>query len=558
MDSTDIASGGGRRSKEEDKKLIEEEPSKRKRLYKKTPEDQWLMMKPFKVQEEEDDGFLHIEDQSEDEDQETDETKVAKTVSLAEVMANLERWKKPIQDELESQYQKGSLKKIDQKTKEELMKNLGTKVLPSKGVFVIKPSKDKCRIVACGNYEPKETKEDNYAGGADATAIRTALRRSVMEAWTTASKDVSTAFLNADYDTSQGVLILTLPHVVVAAGLMQKGEAWIVYKAIYGLRVSPKLWSLERNNKIQRMQLTVKGEQLKTQKMKSDENSWHIINEEGKSKGIINTYVDDILVMSTEDITRAMMTELDNTWKCSEAEYLTPEKDLTFCGMTLKKVPEGLILHEKGYTAEILKRHNASEMNPTKMILDREECEGTTTEAEKEELPYEEALRRSQKVAGELLWLSTRTRPDLSYPIQRIGNVQSKDPWRALKMAKKVLRYLRGSANVGLLYRTAEEVQKLREKVGESWPEETDDAEVTTVWTDSSFAPQGQKSQGALVVTMAMAPVFWKCGVQTMVSTSTAECELMEMIEGNLASMSVGEIIHEAVTYTHLTLPTNR
>jgi hypothetical protein len=112
-------------------------------------------------------------------------------------------------------------------------------------------------------------------------------------------------------------------------------------------------------------------------------------------------------------------------------------------------------------------------------------------------------------------------------------------------MVKKVMRYLKGPANVGLLFPNKEGVKKAYEKGEGSWPEECCMKDVTTVWTDSSFAPNGEKSQGGLVVTMAMAPVFWKCGFQTMVSTSTAECELMKMMEGNLASMSVGEIIHE-------------
>jgi hypothetical protein len=124
-------------------------------------------------------------------------------------------------------------------------------------------------------------------------------------------------------------------------------------------------------------------------------------------------------------------------------------------------------------------------------------------------MPYEQALKKSQKVAGELLWLSTRTRPDLCYPIQRIGNVQTKDPWRSLKMAKKVMRYLKGTSNVGLLFPNKEGVEKAFEKGEGIWPEECLEKDVATVWTDSSFAPGGERSQGGLVVTMAMAPIFW-------------------------------------------------
>lgn len=115
--------------------------------------------------------------------------------------------------------------------------------------------------------QTKVSYEDNYAGGADAASIRTAIRRAVLEGWKIASKDVSTAFLNAEYSTAQGVLLLTPPNVVKAAGLMKEGEAWIVQKAIYGQRESPKLWSMERGNKLSKMILKVKGRELSLRKI---------------------------------------------------------------------------------------------------------------------------------------------------------------------------------------------------------------------------------------------------------------------------------------------------
>ena len=53
------------------------------------------------------------------------------------------------------------------------------KVLPTKLVAVKKkkpnePTKLKSRIVAYGNYDESEDEKDTYAGGADATAVRTA------------------------------------------------------------------------------------------------------------------------------------------------------------------------------------------------------------------------------------------------------------------------------------------------------------------------------------------------------------------------------------------------
>ena len=58
----------------------------------------------------------------------------------------------------------------------------------------------------------KKTKE-SYAGGADATAVRSAIRIAAFRQWGIRAKDVSTAFLNADYHIKGETLILKPPNV---------------------------------------------------------------------------------------------------------------------------------------------------------------------------------------------------------------------------------------------------------------------------------------------------------------------------------------------------------
>ena len=93
-------------------------------------------------------------------------------MTLLEVYQDLERWKKPMKEELESQYSKGSLIPTKIQDLEQLIKerpDLKIKRLPSKLVAVAKRTKDKARIVACGNKEEDVQDKDTYAGGADAT-----------------------------------------------------------------------------------------------------------------------------------------------------------------------------------------------------------------------------------------------------------------------------------------------------------------------------------------------------------------------------------------------------
>lgn len=131
----------------------------------------------------------------------------------------------------------------------------GIRALPSKGALVKKKRpgaflKRKARIVACGNYQEYEEHVMTYASGVDATSVRLAMRIAVLSGWQLRAKDVSTAFLNTPY-TSKGALILKTPRVVVEAGLMKHDEAWLVGVAKYGLEESQKLWSIERDSKIE-------------------------------------------------------------------------------------------------------------------------------------------------------------------------------------------------------------------------------------------------------------------------------------------------------------------
>ena len=58
--------------------------------------------------------------------------------------------------------------------------------------------------------------------------------------------DITTAFENADIVTpNKEVIVVKVPTVFRMIGI--KEECWRVHKALYGLDVSPRSWSLSRN-----------------------------------------------------------------------------------------------------------------------------------------------------------------------------------------------------------------------------------------------------------------------------------------------------------------------
>ena len=108
--------------------------------------------------------------------------------------------------ELDSQYSKDCLipRTIEEVKELSQSSALKIKVLPSKLVAVKKkqpntPVTNKARLVACGNMDEDEGRKDTYAGGADSTAVRCAIRKAAWKDWQIRAKDVSTALLNAPY-----------------------------------------------------------------------------------------------------------------------------------------------------------------------------------------------------------------------------------------------------------------------------------------------------------------------------------------------------------------------
>ena len=146
-------------------------------------------------------------------------------------------------------------------------------------------------------------------------------------------------------------------------------------------------------------------------------------------------------------------------------------------------------------------------------IWDMAECKPLLTPGEPApvELPdeYEEEgiepsdVTRAQKMAGSLIWLSTRTRPDIAYAQSRISSMATKAPRQAVLEGLRVLRYLAGTAALGLRF------QKCSMDL--------------IAYTDANFSEA--RSQSGTVVRLGTNTVAWRSAKQAKSVLSTAESE---------------------------------
>ena len=136
----------------------------------------------------------------------------------------------------------------------------------------------------------------------------------------------------------------------------------------------------------------------------------------------------------------------------------------------------------------------------------------------------EKDLKAAQSITGELAWLAQRCRPDLAYTVSVMSSMMSKDPSRAVQIGMKTLAYLNLTKDWKLRYHAGRDPSLI-------------------VYTDSSYAPDGGRSHGGAVVFWAGAPVAWRSSRQTLITTSSAETELLAASEGTTLMASIDALL---------------
>ena len=127
---------------------------------------------------------------------------------------------------------------------------------------------------------------------------------------------------------------------------------------------------------------------------------------------------------------------------------------------------------------------------------------------EQEDVPSAEQLKELQAHAGSFNWLATRTRTDLAYWVSLLASSSSKQAAWSKELAHKVLRYLSGTAEQGLLMTAVGSEDDLLE------------------FTDAGYAGPDTHSQNGLVICWAGSIITWRSSRAALAALSTAEAEL--------------------------------
>ena len=469
---------------------------------------------------------------------EEEEILQTKIVGVQEMLKELPLWDAAIRSEIDSLFvQKEALKRI---TKQELDEIRGrhpeVAVLPAKVVITRKAGgRRKIRIVVCGNYAEKSQEEELYAGGSDTISLRMALKQAAQSEWEGATTDIKTAFLNAplpqtgEASEASTLVLIAPPRLLVKLGYTGVQEYWMALKAMYGLRQSPRTWGDHRDGVFQEAKWEWDGRKMIFEPMVSDPNVWQLIDtscELGREiSGLMLVYVDDLLILGPRALVQSALARIKEAWDLSTPEWLNSREPVRFLGVDIWKMPQGMFMNQESYIKDVLKRNDETEGGYSGIPISKDQS-GRLDEEEDQRSPEE--IRLAQKATGELMWLGTRTRPDLMYVLSRMSQSTLKSPREVAKVGAQARAYLHRTAAEGIwLYQTVDEELE--------------------VYTDSSYGPGGLDSQGTVVVMWGRSPMMWKAGRQPSPALSTAESELSEAIEGLTMGDSVDVLLQEMV-----------
>ena len=185
---------------------------------------------------------------------------------------------------------------------------------------------------------------------------------------------------------------------------------------------------------------------------------------------------------------------------------------------------QGYTLDQEGYLQEVLRHRGVKQEERSLLPSAREwmslEASGFPTEFSNEE------LKLAQSLTGELAWLAQRCRPDLAYVVSMMASLSTKDPARVALIGRKAMAYLNHTRSWKLRFRS-----------------EGDPMLVT--YTDRSYAPDGDKSHGGAVTFWGTCPISWRSSRQALVTTSSAETELVAAHHGCQQMESVDALLED-------------
>jgi hypothetical protein len=215
-------------------------------------------------------------------------------------------------------------------------------------------------------------------------------------------------------------------------------EVCRLIKSLYGLKQAPRAWNTELNNAILQYEL-----------IRSEEDQCVYYRLQGEEWVAVIFFVDDGFICGTsKEIAKKFTDHLKRKFKI---RTLPAGR---FLGMTISRDRENgkLSISQPDFVDAVLKKVKMEGCNPVgtpaEPSLPLTASMSPQQQKENEEMkniPYKEAV-------GALLYLSTTTRPDISYAVGQVAKFSQNHGIQHWKAVKRIIRYIAGTRTYGILY----------------------------------------------------------------------------------------------------------
>ena len=366
----------------------------------------------------------------------------------------------------------------------------GRKAIPTHWVFDLKRDahgniiRFKARLVVDGSRQIYGVDfSEVFSPTSHLTTVRLLLALAAANDLEIEMLDVKTAFLHGDLE--EDIYVSQPPGFPLGDPSM----VCKLNKSLYGLRQAARTWHLRLKTVLEALGLGMMG---------SDRTLFTGWLAGGRV--FVLVYVDDLMMVGSAVSIEAVKSGLSKHFQLG-----TSLQDM-FLGIAISRnrAVRTLTISQHRYITDVLSKFDMLSSHPVATPMNLNWIPGTDSAGD---VPFAE-------VVGSLLYLANATRPDLSHVVGVLTRFMSAPTAGAWQLAKRALRYLKGTTDLGIEYGR--------------YPEGL------VGYTDSDFAGESVscKSTSGVMFLYGGGAVAWSSKLQKVVALSTAEAEYLAACAG--------------------------
>lgn len=384
------------------------------------------------------------------------------------------------------------------------------KVIDTKWVFKKKKDSEgniqvyKARLVARGFQQEGVSFDEVYSPVTSLVTVRCLVSIAACYNWELHQADICSAFLHSHIDEDV--------YIMLPDGHNQCGKVVKLKRAIYGLKKAPRYWYNTFNEFLMKKGFVrSKTDLCLYSRVSSGEKTYLIV------------YVDDILITGSDPgCIVKLKEEMSECFKTKDLGLASH-----YLGLKIDHRVDQISLNQTAYLTEVLRKFNMLDCHSVKTPL---ESNFDVKVLSREESESPEIEKRCRKAIGCIMYAMLGTRPDLCIVMSILSRFQSCASEELWKCLKRVMRYVKGTLDLNLVYRKSGSSSKVLQ------------AYVDADWGGDTLS---RKSTSGYLIQLFGNTVLWCSKKQGCVALSSTEAEYVALSQCVMECCWLKNIISE-------------